>query len=106
MDLVFKALADSNRRAILDELFEHDGLTLNELCRTVLFSRQALSKHLGILQKAGLIVAYFEGREKLHYLNPVPVAEIADRWITKFAQRKVAAVAALKQALESPDEQT
>ena len=101
MDLVFKALADPTRRAILDELFDRDGQTLNELCRMVAFSRQALSKHLGILERAGLVVAYFEGREKLHYLNPVPVREIAERWVTKFADRKVAAVTALKRSLES-----
>ena len=99
-DAVFKALADANRRAILDELFRSDGQTLGALCEQVPFSRQALSKHLAILQNAGLIVTHFVGREKYHYLNPVPLSDIASRWVDKFARHKVAAVTALKQALE------
>ena len=100
MDAIFKALADRHRREILDQLYVNDGLTLAQLCLDIPFSRQAVSKHLAVLEKAGLIVSHFQGREKLHYLNPAPIHEIAKRWLNKFDERQLAAVAALKHALE------
>ena len=100
MDRVFKALADPLRRDVLDRLFSNDGQTLSELCNDTPFSRQALSKHLALLESAGLLVTHFRGREKLHYLNPVPIHEIAARWISKYANRRLTALAALKQSLE------
>lgn len=100
MDLVFKALADPRRRSVLDRLYAEDGQTLQQLCALVPYSRQALSKHLTQLQKAGLVVSHFTGREKFHYLNPVPIQGIATRWLQKFDDRQLIAVAALKQSLE------
>ncbi len=100
MDQVFKALADPLRREVLDRLYANDGQTLSELCNKTPFSRQALSKHLAILESAELLVTHFRGREKLHYLNPVPIHEIAARWIGKYADRRMTAIAALKQSLE------
>jgi DNA-binding transcriptional ArsR family regulator len=100
MDLVFKALADPGRRALLDRLYAQDGQTLSELCGHVPYSRQALSKHLVQLQQAGLVVSHFAGREKLHYLNALPIQEIASRWLQKFDERQLSAVAALKRSLE------
>lgn len=100
MDAVFKALADRHRRAILDRLFQQDGRTLQELCASVEMTRQGVSKHLAILENAGLVVTEFRGREKLHYLNPVPIQQVAERWIGKYARARVAAVTALKRALE------
>lgn len=100
MKTVFKALADDSRRTVLDALFEEDGLTLQALCRHVEFSRQGLSKHLRILENAGLIITEFQGREKKHYLNPVPIHEITERWIAKYSREQLAAISALKQALE------
>ena len=97
---VFKALADHTRRALLDSLFVNDGQTLSTLCAGLEMSRQAASKHLRILEGAGLIVSHRSGREKLHYLNPVPIQEIGERWISRFAARKAGAITALKQALE------
>lgn len=106
MDHVFRALADRTRRRILDILFDNNGLTLKELCLNQPMSRQAVSKHLGILEEAGLVVAVWRGREKRHYLNPIPVQEISDRWIAKYARDRVAAVTRLKEALEEQtDEQ-
>ena len=103
MDRVFKALADRNRRALLDQLFDSDGLTLGQLCTGALVSRQAVSKHLRLLEKAGLIVTYWQGREKLHYLNAIPIQEISERWISKYSRRRAGAVTALKRALEEQD---
>ncbi len=100
MDVVFKALADASRRQILDQLFEREGQTLRELCELVDFSRQALSKHLGVLEKAGLITTRFDGREKKHYLNAVPIQEISERWLSKYADHQLTAITALKTALE------
>ena len=100
MDQVFKALADPLRREVLDRLYSNDGQTLSELCNKTPFSRQALSKHLAILESAELLVTHFRGREKLHYLNPVPIHEIAARWIGKYTDRRMTAIAALKQSLE------
>lgn len=102
MDRVFRALADPNRRRMLDRLFEDDGLSLSELCEGHDMSRQAVSKHLAILESAGLVITVREGREKRHFLNPVPVQELCDRWIARYARRRVRAVTALKQALEEP----
>ena len=100
MEMIFRALADESRRQLLDRLFERDGLTLGQLCDGVSMSRQAVSKHLRILEDAGLVAIDWQGREKRHYLNPVPISEIAHRWIGKFARRRAAAVVALKSALE------
>jgi DNA-binding transcriptional ArsR family regulator len=100
MDAVFRALADAQRRSLLDSLYERDGQSLAELCEGAPCSRQAISKHLGILESAGLLVVQRDGRRKLHFLNPLPVQEIGDRWIKKYARSRVAAVVALKQALE------
>ena len=97
---VFKALAHPLRRQLLDRLFEQDGQTLGNLCATLDCSRQAVSKHLAILEGAGLVVTRWQGREKHHYLNPVPIQEVSERWIAKYAKRRVAAITALKRALE------
>lgn len=100
MEIVFKALADESRRKVLDALFEEDGQTLQALCRNVSFSRQGLSKHLRVLEQAGLIISEFKGREKKHYLNPVPLHEVTERWIAKYAREQLVAVAAMKKSLE------
>lgn len=100
MDPVFKALADASRRLVLDSLYDKNGQTLQELCGRVSFSRQGLSKHLAVLEAAGLVVTEFEGREKKHYLNAVPIQEIAERWIAKYSEEHLSAVSALKKALE------
>ena len=101
-DLVFRALADPGRRALLDRLFERNGRTLGELTEGMAMSRQAVTKHLAILAEAGLVTTQRRGREKLHYLNPVPIAEIADRWIGKFEKARVEALVTLKKELEKP----
>lgn len=101
MDQVFRALADDSRRALLDSLFAHNGQTLNELCAGLAMSRQAVSKHIAILAEANLVATVKRGREKLHYLNAVPIAEIANRWIRKFERHRVDALADLKRRLES-----
>src|SRR6266536_1321839 len=99
-DLVFKALADPTRRFLLDRLFERDGRTLTELESELEMSRFGVMKHLRVLEDAGLVVTRRAGREKLHFLNPVPVRLIHDRWIDKFTLRPVAALADLKAELE------
>ena len=101
-DLVFRALADASRRALLDRLFERNGQSLGELTEGMAMSRQAVTKHLAILAEAGLVTTIRRGREKLHYLNPVPIAQIADRWIGKFEKARVEALVALKKELEKP----
>ncbi len=101
MDLVFRALADDSRRALLDSLCGHSGQTLNELCAVLDMSRQAVSKHIAILEEANLVATIKRGREKLHYLNAVPIAEIANRWIRKFERHRVDALVDLKKRLES-----
>ena len=101
-DLVFRALADASRRALLDRLFERNGQSLGELTEGMAMSRQAVTKHLGVLEEAGLVTTVRRGREKLHYLNPVPIAQIADRWIGKFEKARVEALVALKKELEKP----
>ncbi|MCH7893437.1 MAG: helix-turn-helix transcriptional regulator [Proteobacteria bacterium] len=100
MDQIFKALANRSRREIMDRLFAREGQTLNELCENASFSRQAVSKHLQILEDAGLIVIHWSGREKHHYLNPMPVHEISERWLKKYARRQMTVVSALKKNLE------
>jgi DNA-binding transcriptional ArsR family regulator len=101
MDQVFRALADESRRVLLDSLFTRNGQTLGELCAELAMSRQAVSKHLAILEDANLVATLKRGREKLHYLNPVPIAQIADRWISKFERTRVNALIDLKKRLES-----
>lgn len=103
-DIVFKALADASRRKLLDRLHEEGGLTLGELCAKHDMSRQAVTKHLALLEAAGLVVTKKQGREKLHYLNPMPISEIYTRWIGKFERSRVAALQNLKQALEENDD--
>ncbi len=103
MDEVFKALADANRRRILDCLRENNGQTLSQLAAPLDMSRQAVTKHLSILQAANLISTVFRGREKLHYLNPVPLYEIGQRWIKPFEAPHLQALHDLKSTLESPN---
>lgn len=100
MDDVFKALADSNRRALLDQLHQNNGQTLNELCRHLDMTRQGITKHLSLLIKAGLIVPLWRGREKLHYLNPAPLKQISERWIEKHKSACLRALNDLTQTLE------
>lgn len=104
MDDVFKALADQGRRELLDRLHEDNGQTLGELCRHLDMTRQAVSKHLAVLEAANLVVTVWRGREKLHYLNPVPIHEIAERWIGKFERHRLRALHELKKGLEQHDE--
>ena len=100
MDDVFKALADESRRALLDRLHARNGQTLGELCDGLDMTRQAVTKHLGILEAANLVATVKRGREKLHYLNPVPIHEISVRWIGKFEAQRLDALAELKRNLE------
>jgi DNA-binding transcriptional ArsR family regulator len=104
MDQVFKALADASRRGLLDRLRADNGQTLNELCARLDMTRQAVSKHLGILEEANLVATVKQGREKLHYLNPVPIHDIAERWIGKFERQRLQALSELKKGLEARDE--
>ena len=99
-DPVFKALADPTRRHLLDRLFERDGRTLTELESDLEMTRFGVMKHLKVLQEAGLVVTRRRGREKLHYLNPVPIRLIHDRWIDKYTERRVSALVDLKHELE------
>jgi DNA-binding transcriptional ArsR family regulator len=100
MDAVFKALADPTRRALLDRLRARNGQTLSELSERPDMTRQAVTKHLRILEAANLVVSQKRGREKLHYLNPVPIHDIAERWIDKFERGRLSALADLKRTLE------
>jgi uncharacterized protein YndB with AHSA1/START domain/DNA-binding transcriptional ArsR family regulator len=100
MDEVFRALADPSRRLLLDSLNARNGQTLRELCSELDMARQSVSKHLGVLEAANLITTVRRGREKLHYLNAAPINEIADRWLTRYEQGRVNALADLKRALE------
>jgi DNA-binding transcriptional ArsR family regulator len=100
MEAVFKALADPVRRQLLDRLHARNGQTLSELCEGHDMTRQAVTKHLGILEKANLVVTLKRGREKLHYLNPVPIHEIAERWIDKYERSRLRALSDLKKSLE------
>jgi DNA-binding transcriptional ArsR family regulator len=104
MDEVFKALADASRRSLLDRLHARPGQTLNELCNGLAMTRQAVTKHLAILEEANLVTTIRHGREKLHYLNPVPIHEIGERWIKKFERGKLTALHELKRRLEKRDE--
>ena len=99
-DRVFKALGDPTRRFLLDLLFEHDGRTLTDLESGLEMTRFGVMKHLRILEDAGLVVTMKSGREKLHYLNPVPIRLVHDRWIDKYTERQVSALADLKHILE------
>jgi DNA-binding transcriptional ArsR family regulator len=99
-DLLFKALADPSRRKLLDLLHAHDGRTLNELCEHLDMTRQGVTQHLDLLEAANLIATVRRGREKLHFLNPVPLQEIYDRWIAKFEKPRLKALSELKRKLE------
>ena len=103
-DKVFKALADASRRQLLDRLHRKNGQTLQELCEGHDMSRQAVTKHLNLLEEANLVVPVKKGREKLHYLNPVPIHQIGERWIKKFERGKLTALSELKRQLEKRDE--
>jgi DNA-binding transcriptional ArsR family regulator len=100
VDKVFKALADRGRRVLLDRLRAENGQTLGQLCEHLDMTRQAVTKHLKLLEEATLVVTMWRGREKLHYLNPVPIHEIADRWIGKFERGRLRVLAELKKHLE------
>ncbi|MBI3769712.1 MAG: helix-turn-helix transcriptional regulator [Deltaproteobacteria bacterium] len=100
VDKVFKALADPSRRELLDRLHANNGQTLGELCEGLHMTRQAVTKHLVLLEAATLVVTVWRGREKLHYLNPVPISEIYERWIGKFERHRLRALHQLKKGLE------
>jgi DNA-binding transcriptional ArsR family regulator len=99
-DVLFKALADPSRRKLLDLLHAHDGRRLNDLCEHLEMTRQGVTQHLDLLQAANLIATVRRGREKLHFLNPVPLQEIYERWIAKFEKPRLKALSELKQRLE------
>jgi DNA-binding transcriptional ArsR family regulator len=101
MDAVFKALADPSRRKLLDQLYTHNGQTLSELCEHLDMTRQAVTKHLALLEAANLVVTVWRGREKLHYLNPAPIHEIYERWISKYESHQLEALSELKRSLEA-----
>ena len=103
MDKVFKALADPSRRRLLDRLHANNGQTLGELCKGLDMTRQAVTKHLAVLAAANLVATIWRGREKLHYLNPVPISDIFDRWIGKYERHRLRALSDLKKALEERD---
>jgi DNA-binding transcriptional ArsR family regulator len=104
-DAVFRALADASRRALLDRLHARNGQTLGELCRGLDMTRQAVAKHLAILAQANLVSWKRQGREKFHFINPVPINEIAERWIGKFEQPRLDALSRLKRKLEGNDDE-
>jgi DNA-binding transcriptional ArsR family regulator len=101
MDAVFKALADESRRKLLDLLHKNNGQTLGELCEHLDMTRQAVTKHLLLLEAANLVTVVWQGREKLHYLNPVPIHEISERWISKYERHRLQALSDLKKDLEN-----
>lgn len=103
MDLVFRALADESRRALLDRLYERGGQTLGELAAALPMSRQAVAKHLLILEQANLVSVHWRGREKLHFLNPVPIGDIVRRWVGKFEDARIEALADFKHEIESQE---
>ncbi|WP_221567962.1 helix-turn-helix transcriptional regulator [Alkalihalobacillus sp. TS-13] len=105
MEKVFKALADSSRRRLLDQLYRTNGQTLSELCGYLDMSRQAVTRHLGILEDANLIVVVWKGRTKLHYLNTKPINEIYERWIGKFDRHRIEALQQLKNELEDDEDE-
>jgi DNA-binding transcriptional ArsR family regulator len=100
LDAVFKALADASRRKLLDVLYANNGQTLSQLCTHLEMSRQAVTKHLVLLEEANLVATAWRGREKLHFLNPVPLHEISERWIAKYERHRLTALSALKKGLE------
>jgi DNA-binding transcriptional ArsR family regulator len=102
-DAVFRALADASRRGLLDRLHAKNGQTLGELCHGLAMTRQAVAKHLAILEKANLVSTQRQGREKLHFINPVPINEIAERWIGKFERPRLSALSELKQTVEGEE---
>src|SRR5271167_507447 len=102
-DSVFRALADASRRQLLDRLHGGNGQTLNQLCEGLAMTRQAVTKHLAILEQANLVATRRQGREKLHFINPVPINEIAERWINKFERPRLRALSELKRKLEGED---
>jgi DNA-binding transcriptional ArsR family regulator len=102
-DLLFKALADPGRRKLMDRLHANDGQTLNELCRHLDMTRQGVTQHLAVLEAANLVAVQWRGREKLHFLNPVPLQQIYDRWIRKFERPRLEALRDLKNRLEEGD---
>ena len=99
-DLLFKALADPTRRTLLDLLHANDGRTLNQLCENLDMTRQGVTQHLAVLEQANLVATLWRGREKLHFLNPVPLQEIYDRWIAKFEKPRLKAISDLRKKLE------
>lgn len=101
---VFRALADASRRRLLDRLHARNGQTLGELCQGLAMTRQAVAKHLAILEAANLVSWKRQGREKLHFINPTPISEIAERWIMKFERPRLDALAALKKSLGGEDD--
>jgi DNA-binding transcriptional ArsR family regulator len=103
MDRVFKALANAHRRALLDRLHESNGLTQKELGEGTGMTQQAVAQHLAVLEAANLVTTHWRGREKLHYINPVPLQAVTDRWIRKFERSRLQALADLKRALEEDD---
>jgi DNA-binding transcriptional ArsR family regulator len=103
MDEVFKALADPTRRGLLDELFERDGQSLSELEQRLPMSRFGVMKHLKVLEEAGLVTSRKRGREKLHFLNPVPIQRVHERWVSKYAQPWASALSGLKDEIEEED---
>ena len=102
-DALFKALADPSRRKLLDLLHAHDGRTLSELCEHLAMTRQGVAQHLDLLEEANLVATMRRGREKLHFLNPVPLQEIYERWIAKFEKKRLKALSDLKKRLEKPN---
>lgn len=102
-DAVFRALADASRRRLLDRLHRKNAQTLGELCQGLDMTRQAVAKHLSILEQANLVTWKRQGREKLHFINPVPINEIAERWIGKFERPRLSALSELKRNLEGED---
>ncbi len=104
MELVFRALADESRRALLDRLFERNGQTLSELAAAMPMSRQAVAKHLVLLEQANLVSIHWRGREKLHFLNPVPIGDIVRRWVGKFEDARIDALTDFREQVEREEE--
>src|SRR5579872_2365121 len=102
-DLLFKALADPGRRKLMDRLHAHDGQTLSELCDHLDMTRQGVTQHLAVLEAAHLVATTWRGREKMHFLNPVPLQQIYERWIARFEKRRLKALGDLKRRLEKTD---
>lgn len=103
MDAVFKALADPTRRALLDRLLEQQGQTLSQLVDGLGMRRQSVAKHLAVLEAAGLVNCRWQGREKLHYLNPLPIADIGRRWLDRYSGRRAEAILNLRDALQEDE---